>query len=81
MKRVKVDLEIPDQLAARIDELIATGEFTDVDELARYALIEYIRRNSFDLMVQFPQRQKLNGDATTAGMNNEPKAALAGKPR
>lgn len=56
MRRMQV--EIPDELAAKIDALVAAGRFASDVELTRFALIDFLRRNRFELTEQF-QREDI----------------------
>ena len=56
MKTVQV--EIPDQLREDIDALVRVGWFASEAELARHALIEFVRRRRFGPLEQF-QREDI----------------------
>ena len=51
VKTLKVQL--PDQLAKRIETLVEGGWFASEEELARLALSEFLRHHSFELQEQF----------------------------
>ncbi len=51
MKTLKI--ELPDQLAQKIEALIAEGWFASEEEFARLALSELLRHHSFQLQEQF----------------------------
>jgi Arc/MetJ-type ribon-helix-helix transcriptional regulator len=51
-------LELPDQLAKEIDGLVQAGWFTNVEEIARLALAEFVRHHRFELQEQF-QREDI----------------------
>lgn len=56
MKSVQV--ELPDKLAAELDELVRAGWFHSEDELVRMALVEFVRRYRFQLLERF-QREDI----------------------
>ena len=51
MKAVQV--ELPDGLAAEIEEFVKTGWFTSEAEVIRAALLDFVRRNRVDLLGRF----------------------------
>lgn len=51
MKTLKVDL--PEQLAKKIEALVQAGWFASEEELARLALSEFLRHHSFELQEKF----------------------------
>ena len=51
MKTLKIQL--PDQLAQKVEALIEAGWFASEEELTRLALTEFLRRHSFELQEQF----------------------------
>jgi Arc/MetJ-type ribon-helix-helix transcriptional regulator len=53
-----MQIEVPDQLADEIDNLVKAGWFTSEGELARLALTDFIRRHRFELLEQF-QREDI----------------------
>jgi hypothetical protein len=46
-------IQLPDQLAKRIEALVQGGWFASEEELARLALSEFLRHHSFELQEQF----------------------------
>jgi Arc/MetJ-type ribon-helix-helix transcriptional regulator len=56
MKTLKIQL--PDQLAQKIEALVAAGWFANEQELARFALSEFLRHHSLQLQEQF-QREDI----------------------
>lgn len=46
-------IQLPDQLAKRIETLVQAGWFASEEELARLALSEFLRHHSFELQEQF----------------------------
>jgi Arc/MetJ-type ribon-helix-helix transcriptional regulator len=50
MKTLQV--ELPDQMAREVEEVLKAGIFEDAAELLRTALREFISRRRFDLMEQ-----------------------------
>ena len=48
MKRVQIELSDP--VAAQLDALVKEGWFRDEEELLRYALTEFVRRNELAMM-------------------------------
>jgi Arc/MetJ-type ribon-helix-helix transcriptional regulator len=53
-----MQIEVSDQLAEEIDTLVKAGWFTSEAELARLALIDFIRRRRFELLERF-QREDI----------------------
>ena len=53
-----MQIEIPDQLAEEMDNLVKAGWFTNEGELARLALADFIRRHRFELLERF-QREDI----------------------
>ena len=51
MKTLKI--EVPDQLAEQIADLVETGWFVNKEEIARLALAEFVHRHRFELEEQF----------------------------
>jgi Arc/MetJ-type ribon-helix-helix transcriptional regulator len=51
MKTLKI--ELPDQLAKQIADLVETGWFVNEEEIARLALAEFVHRHRFELEEQF----------------------------
>ncbi|MFL6194909.1 MAG: CopG family transcriptional regulator [Thermoanaerobaculia bacterium] len=51
-------LQIPDQLAREIENLVRSGWFANEDEIARLALSEFVRGHRFELQEQF-QREDI----------------------
>jgi len=47
-----LELELPDELAREIEELVRRGWFTDENELARRALGDFLRHHRLDLQEQ-----------------------------
>src|ERR1044071_1909207 len=47
-----LEIEVPDQLARQIEELVRGGWFTDENELARQALGDFLRHHRLDLQEQ-----------------------------
>jgi Arc/MetJ-type ribon-helix-helix transcriptional regulator len=56
LKTLKI--ELPDQLARQIEDLVATGWFATEEEIARLALTEFVHRHRFQLEEQF-QREDI----------------------
>ena len=46
-------IEVPDRLAEETDALVKAGWFTSESELARLALMEFIRRYRLELLERF----------------------------
>jgi Arc/MetJ-type ribon-helix-helix transcriptional regulator len=46
-------IQLPDQLAKKIETLVQTGWFASEEELARLAVSEFLRHHSFELQEQF----------------------------
>jgi Arc/MetJ-type ribon-helix-helix transcriptional regulator len=53
-----LQLEVPDQLAAELDELIKKGWFQSPGEVVRFALLEFLRFHRFELTERF-QREDI----------------------
>ena len=51
-------LEVPDQLAREIEDLVRSGWFASESEIARLALAEFVRTHRFQLEEQF-QREDI----------------------
>lgn len=49
-------LEIPDKMAAEIQQYLVDGWFVSEQELLRAALSEFLRRNRMELMERFQER-------------------------
>ena len=47
-----LELELPDQLAARLDELVKTGLYDNPQEAVRHALNEFLRHHAAALAEQ-----------------------------
>lgn len=56
MKTLEIDL--PDTLAEKLEELVKAGWFTSEDEIGRLALAEFVSRHRFELQEQF-QREDI----------------------
>ena len=50
-----LELELPDQLAQQIADLVRAGWFVSEAELARQALTHFVRDRRFQLQEQFQQ--------------------------
>ena len=48
-----LEIQLPDQLAKKVEALIEAGWFASEEELIRLALAEFLRRHSFELQEQF----------------------------
>ncbi len=48
-----LEMELPDALAERLEELVEEGWFTSEAEVARLALADYLRRRRFELQERF----------------------------
>jgi Arc/MetJ-type ribon-helix-helix transcriptional regulator len=48
-----LEIELPDALAARLEELVEAGWFTSEAEIGRLALEELLRRRPFELQERF----------------------------
>jgi Arc/MetJ-type ribon-helix-helix transcriptional regulator len=46
-------IELPEQLAKKIEALVQAGWFANDEELTRLALSEFLRHHSFELQEQF----------------------------
>lgn len=53
-----VQVEVPDQLAGEMSALVEGGWFASEQEIARLALMEFVRRHRFELIEQF-QREDI----------------------
>ena len=53
MKEIRA--EIPDHMAQEIDALVRAGWFSSESELARLAVIDFVRRHRFELVARFQQ--------------------------
>ena len=53
-----LEIQLPDQLAQKIETLVAAGWFANEQEIARLALSEFLRHHSFQLQEQF-QREDI----------------------
>ena len=51
----EIHVAIPDQTAEEIAALVQAGWFSDESELARLAVIEFVRRHRFELVARFQQ--------------------------
>ncbi|HVR95245.1 MAG TPA: ribbon-helix-helix domain-containing protein [Thermoanaerobaculia bacterium] len=51
-------LELPDQLADELKNLVESGWFASESEIARLALVEFVRHHRFELQEQF-QREDI----------------------
>jgi Arc/MetJ-type ribon-helix-helix transcriptional regulator len=51
MKTMQIDL--PDQLDLAMDEVVRAGWFSDRNEVVRRALVEFLRRERFELTERF----------------------------
>jgi Arc/MetJ-type ribon-helix-helix transcriptional regulator len=47
-----LEIEVPDQLARQIEELVRRGWFADENDLARRALGDFLRHHRLDLQEQ-----------------------------
>jgi Arc/MetJ-type ribon-helix-helix transcriptional regulator len=47
-----LEIEVPDQLAREIEELVRRGWFADENDLARQALGDFLRHHRLDLQEQ-----------------------------
>lgn len=47
-----LEIEVPDQLAREMEEVVRRGWFTDESELARQALGDFLRHHRLDLQEQ-----------------------------
>lgn len=56
MKTLKI--ELPEQLAKEIEDLVRAGWFTSEAEIARLALAEFVHRHGYQLQEQF-QREDI----------------------
>ena len=53
-----LEIQLPEPVATELDALVKGGWFTDQNEIVRFALLEFARRNRFALMEQF-QREDI----------------------
>jgi len=53
-----LEIELPDGLAEKLEELVKAGWFTSEDEIGRLALAEFVGRHRFELQEQF-QREDI----------------------
>jgi Arc/MetJ-type ribon-helix-helix transcriptional regulator len=53
-----LEIQLPDALAERLEELVKAGWFTSEDEIGRLALAEFLGRHRFELQEQF-QREDI----------------------
>jgi len=53
-----LQLEVPDQLVAEVDDLIKEGWFKTPGEVMRFALLDFVRRHRFELTERF-QREDI----------------------
>lgn len=51
MKRL--ELEVPDQMAKELEELVRTGWFVSEAEIARQALVGFLRHHRYALQEQY----------------------------
>jgi len=56
MKTLQV--EVPERLDEQMDEVLKAGWFSDREEIVRLALMEFLRRQRFELIEQF-QREDI----------------------
>ena len=54
----KVAIEIPEQIAKQMEELVRAGWFLNEAELARQALVGFVQKAQFQLQEQF-QREDI----------------------
>jgi len=50
-----LELEVPDQIAKRIESLVQAGWFASEEELARFALSEFLSKHRFQLQERCQQ--------------------------
>ncbi len=50
-----IQVELPDEVAKELEAVVAAGWFHSEDEAIRQALIEFVRRNRFELLERFQQ--------------------------
>ena len=65
MKTFKID--VPEQLAKEVEELVSAGWFASPEEITRLALAEFVHRHRFELQEQFQRddiRWALSGNST-----------------
>lgn len=48
-----LEIELPDALAEKLEELVKAGWFTSDAEIGRLALAEFVGRHRFELQEQF----------------------------
>lgn len=53
-----LEIELPDALAEKLEELVKAGWFTSEDEIGRLALAEFVGRHRFELQEQL-QREDI----------------------
>ena len=53
-----IEIELPDALAQKLEELVKAGWFTSEDEIGRLALADFVGRHRFELQEQF-QREDI----------------------
>jgi Arc/MetJ-type ribon-helix-helix transcriptional regulator len=53
-----LQLEVPDQLAAELEDLIKEGWFQSPGDVMRFALLDFVRRHRFELTERF-QREDI----------------------
>lgn len=53
-----LEIELPDALAEKLEELVKAGWFTSEDEIGRLALAEFVGHHRFELQEQF-QREDI----------------------
>lgn len=53
-----IQVELPDELAEELREVVQAGWFHSEDEVVRVALLEFVRHNRFELLDQF-QREDI----------------------
>jgi hypothetical protein len=49
-----IQLELPDKLAEGLDTIVQQGWSRSEEEVLRFALLEFLRRHSFELFGAFP---------------------------
>lgn len=54
-----IEIELPDQVAVQLNELVIDGWFKDEAEIVRIALLEFIRKHHFELQERF-QREDIS---------------------
>lgn len=53
-----IEIQVPDQIAVRLDDLVKEGWFRDEAEIIRIALLEFVRKHQFELQERF-QREDI----------------------